>query len=166
MDQIALEKIFAESFEAYSDAIFRFCMVKVSNIELAEDFTQEVFTRYWQTLRKGTEMTNTRAYLYTIAHNMAKDWYKKKKSIPLETHLETGLDPSTYTIATSEQQSEFNGVLTSISDMEEDDKIVLLLRYVDGLEPKDIASILGESANTISVRLHRAITKLQKRLHV
>ena len=166
MDQIALEKIFAESFEAYSDAIFRFCMVKVSNVELAEDFTQEVFTRYWQTLRKGTEMTNTRAYLYTIAHNMAKDWYKKKKSIPLETHLETGLDPSTYTTPTSEQHSEYRKVIDEIEDMEDSDKLVLLLKYVEGLEPKDIASILGESANTVSVRLHRAITKLQTRLHV
>lgn len=166
MDQIALEEIFVESFKAYGDAIFRFCMIKVSNTELAEDFTQEVFTRYWQTLRKGTEMTNTRAYLYTIANNMAKDWYKKKKSVSLDAHMEKGFEPSTHTSATSEQQSEYNEVLASISDMEEDDKLVLLLRYVEGLEPKDISLILGESANTISVRLHRAVTKLQKRLHV
>jgi len=57
-------------------------------------------------------------------------------------------------------------VIDEIEDMEDSDKLVLLLKYVEGLEPKDIASILGESANTVSVRLHRAITKLQTRLHV
>jgi RNA polymerase sigma-70 factor (ECF subfamily) len=63
-------------------------MVKVSNVELAEDMTQEVFTKYWQYLRDGREMTNTRSFLYTIANNMAKDWYKKKKADSLERHTE------------------------------------------------------------------------------
>ncbi len=84
MDQDNQEKIFIESFSEYGDAIFRFCMMKVSNVELAEDMTQEVFTRYWQYVRDGKTMTNTRSFLYTIANNMAKDWYKKKKSYSLD----------------------------------------------------------------------------------
>ena len=36
-----------------------------------------------------------------------------------------------------------------------------IMRYIDGLPPADIASILGESANTISVRLHRAVKQLR-----
>jgi len=81
MNQSTLENVFVESFSEYGDAIFRFCMVKVSNVELAEDMTQEVFVKYWQYLRDGKEMTNTRSFLYTIANNMAKDWYKKKRTI-------------------------------------------------------------------------------------
>ena len=79
MDQSSVKESFLQMFDAYSDAIFRFCMVKTSNKELSEDLTQEVFMRYWQALAGGREMTNTRSFLYTIAQNLIIDWYRKKK---------------------------------------------------------------------------------------
>jgi RNA polymerase sigma factor (sigma-70 family) len=57
-------------------------------------------------------------------------------------------------------------VLDSIEDMEQRDKEVLLMTYVDGLPPKDIAEVLNETANAISVRLNRATKRLQERLHI
>lgn len=163
MSQNTLEKVFVESFSEYGDAIFRFCMVKVSNVELAEDMTQEVFTRYWQYLRDGKEMTNTRSFLYTIANNMAKDWYKKKKADSLDDRMESGNVPKDKA-ASPEIMAEYQEVLSVIEDMEEKDKEVLLLKHVEGLPPKEIAEVLAETANTVSVRLNRATKRLQKKL--
>lgn len=159
MNQNTQEKIFIESFSKYGDAIFRFCIVKVSNVELAEDMTQEVFTRYWQYLRDDKTMTNTRSFLYTIANNLAKDWYKKKKSDSLDLKMESGFIPKDMA-ADPEIMAECQEVLHAIKDMEENDKQVLLLKYVEGLTPKDIAEALAETANVISVRLNRATKKL------
>jgi RNA polymerase sigma-70 factor (ECF subfamily) len=165
MNQSTQEKVFVESFSEYGDSIFRFCIVKVSNVELAEDMTQEVFTKYWQYLRDGKEMTNTRSFLYTIANNMAKDWYKKKKSDSLDKKMESGHVPKDEN-ATPEQEASYQEVLNTIEDMEQKDKEVLLLKHVEGLDPKDIAEVLEETANTISVRLNRATKRLQKKLHI
>lgn len=165
MQQSILEKVFVESFSEYGDAIFRFCMVKVSSVELAEDMTQEVFTRYWQYLRDGKEMTNTRSFLYTIANNMAKDWHKKKKADSLDAEIESGNVPKD-TEASPEIVAEYKEMLTVIQDMEEKDREVLLLKYVEGLPPKEIADVLEETANTISVRLNRATKRLQEKLGV
>lgn len=165
MNQDNLEKIFAEMFSLYGDAIFRFCIVKVSNVELAEDMTQEVFTRYWQYLRDGKEMTNTRSFLYTIANNMAKDWYKKEKADSLDTKMESGYTPTDREVS-PEVLASYLEVLDTIEDMEQKDKEVLLLKYVEGMDPKDIAVILEETANVISVRLNRATTRLQQKLHI
>lgn len=165
MSQGSQEKIFVESFSEYGDAIFRFCMVKVSNVELAEDMTQEVFTRYWQYLRDGKEMTNTRSLLYTIANNMAKDWYKKKKAVSLDDRIGAGYSPRDKT-ASPEELASYQEVLDTIEDMEQKDKEVLLLKFVEGLDPKDIAVVLEETANTISVRLNRATKRLQEKLHI
>ena len=165
MKQSELERTFTESFDQYGDAIFRFCVFKVSSVELAEDMTQEVFTRYWQYVRDEKEMTNVRSFLYTIANNLAKDWYKKKKADSLDQKLDAGMqlnDPS----SSPETTAEYAEVLDAISDMEQTDKEVLLLKHVEGLPPKDIAQILGESANTISVRLNRATKRLQTKLHL
>jgi len=165
MNQDTQEKVFVESFSEYGDAIFRFCRLKVSNIELAEDMTQEVFTRYWQYLRDGKEMTNTRSFLYTIANNLAKDWYKKKKAVSLDDRVDSGHLPSD-TCANPEIMASYQEVLDAIEDMELKDKEVLLLKHVEGLEPKDIAEVLEETANTISVRLNRATKRLQQKLHI
>ena len=165
MDQDNQEKIFIESFSEYGDAIFRFCMMKVSNVELAEDMTQEVFTRYWQYVRDGKTMTNTRSFLYTIANNMAKDWYKKKKTYSLDEKMEYGVmlkDNS----AGPDIMAEYQEVLETIKDLEEKDREVLMLKYVEGLDPKDIAEILNETANAISVRLNRATKRLQQKLGI
>ena len=166
MEQGELEKIFEMSFLEYGDAIFRFCLLKVSDSARAEDMTQEVFVRYWQSLRAGKEMTNTRSFLYTIAYNMAKDWYKKKKSESLDARIERGHEPFDKNQINAEKQSAYNEILSAMAHLEDIDKEVLLLRYVEGLSPKDIAESLGETANTISVRLNRATVRLQKQLHI
>jgi RNA polymerase sigma-70 factor (ECF subfamily) len=165
MSKDAMEQEFLESFRVYGDAIFRFCMVKVSNRELAEDFTQEVFMRYWQSLREGKEMTNTRSFLYTVAHNMAKDWYKRKKADSLDSHMERGYEPASER-ENSETGAMYQEVLSNISGMDSGDAEVLLLKYVEGLEPRDIAVILGETPNVVSVRLNRAMKRLQSKLHI
>jgi RNA polymerase sigma-70 factor (ECF subfamily) len=120
MNQSTLENVFVESFSEYGDAIFRFCMVKVSNVELAEDMTQEVFVKYWQYLRDGKEMTNTRSFLYTIANNMAKDWYKKKKDYSLNEMMESGNIPKD-TTTSPEERASYREVLTTIEDLEQKD---------------------------------------------
>ncbi len=165
MKQEALQNIFLESFNQYSDAIYRFCVVKVSNIDLAEDMTQEVFTRYWLYVKDEKEISNVRALLYTIAGNLAKDWYKKKKSVSLDERLENGLDVTSRELS-SETQAQYNEVLTAMDDMDERDKEVLYLRYVEGFEPKQIAEIIGETANNVSVRLNRAVGRLKEKMHV
>lgn len=164
MDQRALEKEFMDSFAEYGDAIFRFCMVKVSNVELAEDMTQEVFSRYWQYLRDGKRMSNTRSFLYTIANNLAKDWYKKKKTDSLDEKIESGYMPKEEAL-NPEETASYQEVLDVISGMEEKDREVLLLRYVEDLKPRDIAKILDETSNSISVRINRATQRLKQKLH-
>jgi RNA polymerase sigma-70 factor, ECF subfamily len=166
MNQSALKEIFLQSFDTYSDAIFRFCLVKTSSKEMAEDFTQETFMRYWRSLAEGKGMQNTRSFLYTVANNLIIDWYRKKKTTSLENLQEQGYDAPDTAGFSSEAQAELKEVLDTISELEEKDKEVLLLRYVEGLEPREIAEILEESANVVSVRINRAIDKVQKKLHI
>ncbi len=165
MKQEELEIVFMEAFDAYSDAIFRFCVVKVSDVERAEDMTQEVFTRFWNSLREGKDITNARAFLYTIANNLAKDWYKRKKSESLDKHLDAGLAPVSRDLS-PETLSEYQEVLVAMADLEERDRQVLYLRFVEGFEPREIAEMINETPNNVSVRLNRAMVKLKQKMHV
>jgi RNA polymerase sigma-70 factor, ECF subfamily len=160
-----LENVFMEAFDAYSNAIFRFCVVKVSDTQRAEDMTQEVFMRYFKSLKEGKDISNPRAFLYTIASNLAKDWYKRKKSESLDIHLENGFAPESKDLS-AETLSQYQEALAAMADLEERDREVLYLRFVEGFEPKHIAEVLGETANSISVRLNRAMVKLREKMNV
>ncbi len=166
MDQSSIKESFLQTFDAYSDAIFRFCVLKTSSRELAEDLTQEVFTRYWQALAQGKQMTNDRSFLYTIAQNLVIDWYRKKKSASLDALQDSGYDPADTREISAEDQAAYTQVLAVIGDLEEKDKEALLLRYVEGLDPKDIAALWGESANAVSVRINRALRKVRDTLNI
>lgn len=165
MDQEESKTYFLETYDAYGSDIYRFCVLKVSSKEVAEDITQEVFMRFWQSLREGTEFRNSRAMLYTIARNLVIDWYRKKKESSLDVLTEQGIDFGSEDFKKISENAEHREVLDVIETLDEQAKEVLLLRFVDGLSPRDIAELTGETPNAISVRINRAIKKVQERIH-
>ena len=165
MEHETLQNQFLSAFDAYNDAIFRFCVLKVSTREIAQDITQETFMRYWQSLRKGDVLQNERAFLYAIARNLVIDWYRKKRESSLDVLTEAGIDFVGDGSKSITDQAEVQEVLAVIQKLEEGDREVLLLRFVEGFSPKEIAEMLEESANVISVRIHRALKKVQELIH-
>ena len=165
MDQSTLKADFLRTYDVYADDIFRFCTMKVTNRELAQDLTQEVFTRYWQTIRGGEKLKNERAYLYTLARNLVIDWYRKKKESSLDVLTEQGIDFGNDDHTVIERTAQMNEVLAVINKLDEDAREALILRFVEGFTPKEIAAMSGESANAVSVRINRAIKKVQVLIH-
>jgi RNA polymerase sigma-70 factor (ECF subfamily) len=157
---------FMKAYDQYADGIYRFCAMKVSNRELAHDLTQEVFMRYWQSMRKEAVVENERAFLYTLARNLVIDWYRKKKETSLDELAEAGIEFGSNDHKQITVSAEAQMVLAAIDKIDEASREVLLLRFVEGFTPKDIAEMTGESANAISVRLNRAVKKVQEILHI
>ncbi len=160
-----LQERFLETYDAHADAIFRFCLVKVSNRERAQDITQETFMRYWQTLRTGESIKNHRAYLYTVSRNLITDWYRRKKETSLDALMETGLEFTGVVDADITRHAEATEVLAVMQELDDDSREVLVLRFVDGLSPKEIAKTLKLTPNVVSVRIHRGLKKIQERIH-
>lgn len=127
--------------------------------------TQEVFMRYWGYLKEGTDVANPRALLYTIANNLAKDWYKKKKSDSLDDQMEQGFAPVEKS-PNAEILASHREIIEALERLDEKDRELMLLRFVEGLDPKDIAIMYSETANVISVRINRATKRLQSILRI
>jgi RNA polymerase sigma-70 factor (ECF subfamily) len=165
MEQEAIKTDFLQAYDTYADELFRFCFFKVSNYERAQDLTQDVFTSFWQELRKGAPIHNVRAYLYTLARNRIIDWYRKKKETSLDVISEAGIEFVGSSGGEVEDFAQYREILTLVNELDEKSREVLTLRYVEGWSPQDIAEFTGESPNVISVRLTRAIKKVQERIH-
>jgi len=163
----SIEDKFLAAYDDYADAIFRHCALRLYDRELGRDLMQETFLRAWQTLAKGTDVTQIRAFLYKIANNLIIDTVRRRKLRTVDSledmREEQGFDlpdrepdPARYT--------EGKFVLGSIDKLEEPYRTAIIMRYVDDLPPKDIADLLGVTPNVVSVRIHRGLDQLSSLL--
>lgn len=155
------QQLFLEAYEAHNDAIFRYCYYQTSNREVALDLTQDTFLRTWEYLGKNIPVENVRALLYRIARNLVIDYRRKKKSGSLDTLIENGLDFGHDERHTHEERFDVEEARELLNHLDDPYREVMLLRYVEDFEVSEIAQMLEEPPNTISVRIHRAIEKLR-----
>jgi RNA polymerase sigma-70 factor, ECF subfamily len=156
------EADFLALYEEFADAIFRHCFFKVSNRDVATDLTQETFIRAWQYIAKGMEIENARAFLYRIATNLTIDYYRKKRETSLDQLLEAGFEPGENTEERLYDSLDGRRMLELVKTLDPKYRDVVLMRYVEGLSPKEIAEIIDETENVVSVRLHRALKKVSE----
>lgn len=152
---------FLEAYEMYADDIFRFCMSKTSNRDDALDITQETFAKTWEYLENDNTVDNIRAFLYRVARNRIYDFYRKKKSESLDAAQEEGYefesDDHERMVATS--NARFS--MKILQKLEDTDRELLIMRFIDELSIPEIADITNQKENTVSVQVHRALKKAQ-----
>ncbi len=170
MNQESLQRRFTACYEAEADSIFRFCLVRVSDREQALDIVQETFSRMWQTVSRGTRIDNEKAFLFTVAHRLIIDWYRKKKAVSFSS-VEDALNPDNdgnfepadgKDYADLEMDAEGRYLLVKLREMSPGNRQAVYLRFVEGLAPPDIGEILGITANAASVRINRGLQELRR----
>ena len=157
------QREFLAAYDAHAEAIYRHIYFRVYSKERAEELAQETFLRTWEYVRDGKRVENLRAFLYRVANNAVIDHVRKKKEDSLERLMEESdaWEPSADGRAETERRIALNDVLRTMQKLDEDTREILTLRYVDDLDPKDIAEILGITPNNASVRLNRAMQALK-----
>ncbi|PIR04553.1 MAG: hypothetical protein COV59_00300 [Candidatus Magasanikbacteria bacterium CG11_big_fil_rev_8_21_14_0_20_39_34] len=155
------ENAFLKVYDKHADDIYRHCFFRLFHEELAKEYMQEAFLRCWQVISEK-EVKNIRALVYKIANNLIIDYSRKQKEESLEKRMESGWEPSEFGKKEMENSVDAQYLLEISKQIPEEFRSVLLMRYVDGLKPKEIAEILGEDTNLISVRIHRGKSALKK----
>jgi RNA polymerase sigma factor (sigma-70 family) len=160
------EKIFLDIFETYSDAIYRHCLFRVNDHDTAVDLTQDIFLKAWNHYTTGQEIRNWKAFLYRVARNRIIDTYRsaaRTRNVSLDDLMENGFDVGVFT---EEVGVEARHALDVLKKSTQADKELIIMRYVEGLTPGEIADILGINVNAASVRLNRAVKKFKKEIGV
>ena len=167
------EQQFKDAFERYSDELFRHCSMRISDRERALELTQDAFMRTWDYVRRGGEVRELRPFLYQTLRNLIIDEYRKVKLSSLDSMLEQAESGAmeamlpqddTNTIEAAMERLDAKEALRRVGELPELYREAILLRYVEGLSPKEISAIVGESENAVSVRLHRALKKMRELL--
>lgn len=159
----AIEAEFLAAYEKNADALFRHCLIRIRDREVAKDIVQETFSRTWLYMSQGKKVEYIRAFLYRIANNLIVDTVRKKKSTSLDVLMEEdGFEVADDSIRPPLDTPAIKEALSLLSSLDEIYRTAITMRYMDEMSPREIATALRVSENVVSVRIHRGIERLSK----
>lgn len=146
-------------------------ILKISNIsrEDAEDILQEVFVKAYQNLNDFDLNFKFSNWIYSIAHNATISAFRKKRVRPqtifwededLNNILKYTLDIED----TSLQKLSYKQIVKIINQLPLKYKDVLILKFVEGKDYREISDILHKPMGTIATLINRAKKSLKQEL--
>ena len=162
MNGEALVKI----FELYAPALYNYAFRLCRDASMADHIVGDVFAKFLEHLSAGTgPSTSLRAYLYKMAYHLVVDEARyARRSAPLE--VADFMHHHRYSAyANVENRVLFETVMRAIkNDLTEDQRHVVILRYLNGFSLKETATSLGKEVGNVKAIQSRAIGALRKAL--
>ncbi|MGN0523151.1 MAG: RNA polymerase sigma factor [Eubacterium sp.] len=150
------------AFEQYSKAIEKFCYTRLGEAnELCADCVQDTYCLFYRKLLDGERFENPRAFLYKTANIMV---LKAKEKYFKEASRTKGLDEAENVAVYVEDEIERNeekyfdvdkAKEILISQLNENEKELYQMKYVEKKSLKEIGEILGIPPTTVAKRTSR-----------
>jgi len=154
-------------FAAYRRRLYGYLVRMTRQRDVAEDLLQETFLRLAQHARKLADDTRLGAWLFTVAHRLFVSWTRAQgvravlaAEVPTREPAGEGRSPLD-AVAASQAQAALE---RAFADLAPPYREVALLVGVEGMQPTEVAQILGQKPEAIRQRLARARAQLASAL--
>ena len=162
------EDAFSELYEHFFPRVYNFIFARLKNPDAADDVVSITFMKMYENLsRYDPNKAAFSTWLFRIALNSMTDFFRRKESSQ-EAEWEDFFDPAApeyqepeAKVLTEEGSAELLKAIGTLTDKE---RRIVELKYFSGLGNKEIAEIMGITANNVGVVLHGALKKLRKKL--
>ncbi len=138
------KEAFEELIRRHQHRVFAVASGILRKREDVEDIAQQVFVKAYFSLKRFDQRAAFSTWLYKITVNECWDLLRKKKVRPL-----------VYESDLSEENVE-----RLLEGLDERDRLMLILKEVEGYSIEEIAEVLNLNGNTVKVRLFRARRKV------
>ena len=180
-DQLLIEKLkqgdqgaFSEIVETRKGMVYNTVLGLLQNPEDAEDVTQEVFIKVFESVRQFKGESAFSTWLYRIAVTTALEFLRKKKRKKRFAFI-TSLFGEGDTPVTDPPDFVHPGVLLdrrenarvlfkAIQKLPENQKIAFSLHKVEGLSYQEVADVMETTVSAVESLIHRARQNLRKSL--
>ena len=154
----------------FADRIFRYLLARLGRVELAEEIVSQVFLHLMEKIDRyqiapKDNVTIFPAWLYRLAHNKMIDVLRKtqrREHVGIE-HAEELAEPKSL-LEVVEEQIDFEHLLLTLKLLNEQQRQVLLLRFIEGFSIAETAQILQKSEGAIKALQHRSLENLRRYL--
>jgi len=159
MNREALVKI----FDRYSSALYQYALRLCGDHILADHIVGDVFVKLLDQLSAGNgPKTNLRSYLYEITyHQLVDETRYSKRRAPLEAVLHR--QDSHAVFLSLEDQMMFQEILHILQhELTSDQRHVIVLRFLEELNLRETAAVMGKTVAHVKVIQNRALAKLRR----
>ena len=162
--------------DQYQQMVFRTCMGFLHHKEDAEDLTQEVFIRAYQSLSRFKGDAAFSTWLYRIAVNASLNKVRKSSKNLILQHLDKlfgGEEVKEVPLPASDtenpeniliQKEHVEWVRKALDSLPENQRTAIVLSKYDDLSQKEIASIMNTTEGAVESLLQRAKKNLREKL--
>jgi len=158
LEQQAVEAMYAE----LSPELYRYAFRLIGTPQDAEDLVAEAFIRLLRTLqREKADVQHIRAYLYRVVHNLAVDSFRKGKWIQPEVDV-SELEQAENTEELEQDILAAGHVRKALWKLTDQQRQVLLLRYVQELSFEEIGAVLKKPPGAVKALRHRGLEALRR----
>ncbi len=164
------KEAFEELIRRHQHRVFAVASGILRKREDVEDIAQQVFVKAYFSLKRFDQRAAFSTWLYKITVNECWDLLRKKKVRPLvyESDLSEEQARQVMTSAEkvnpgpdiSEKLEARENVERLLEGLDERDRLMLILKEVEGYSIEEIAEVLNLNGNTVKVRLFRARRKV------
>ena len=164
LDEEALTAI----FDQFAPAIYKYTLRLCHDQIVADNIVGDVFAQLLEQFAAGKgPRTNLRSYLYQTAYHLVVDRSRDSQhNAPLEIAVGT-YEKGQFTPTQSqiEERVMMEALISAMnSDLTDDQRHVIILRFLEDFSLKETAEIIGKEVNNIKVIQNRGIAKLRKAL--
>lgn len=151
---------FAEIVEHYQVPINRYLYRMTGDNEVAKDLTQDTFVKAYKGIFKTDSNISFKAWLYRIATNNAFQHNRRRKLLSFIPFSKLPKNSAVFRAPPGQIEDKLiiKQVLSKISH---DQKVCLVLHFVEGFKYREIADILGITKDAVSKRVARGSKQFQ-----
>jgi RNA polymerase sigma-70 factor (ECF subfamily) len=144
---------FEEFFEIHSREVAAYVALTTGSVVLAEEATQEAFTRAYERWRSVSKMARPDSWVLRVATRAAIDaWRRRQREVSELDHQDANTAPDEV------RRLWLEWGLAQLTPVE---RAMVILRYRDGLPVTEVAAELQYSPHTVTRYLKKALRKLR-----
>lgn len=155
-------------YDRYSSKIYYKCLRITKDQETSKDLAHDILVKIFLNLSKFKGTSAFSLWVHSITYNHCMDYLKKRKRLKFEDY-----DTQTYEQVSIDEIELENKVLAELKlsqleallkELKEEEKIILFMRYQDGMSVKQIAGTLSMGESAVKMRLKRSRDRLAQLL--
>lgn len=167
---------FNRLFQQHQQGLLGLLVRKLGRLEDAQDALAATFLKAWRGRSSFRGEAPAKAWLYTIATNVALDMLRvrRRREVERELELVDGDLPGAVEVSTPDPAAEVlrgeqlagarRAMEHALDRLPQDDRLILQLFYYEGHSYQEIGSLVGASFSQIRGRLHRIRAKVRRDL--
>ncbi len=144
----------AELYQDVGPGLLTYLRRRLGDLHAAEDVLQETFCQAARRFERLAEAASPRAWLFTIARNLAATVRRRQRSVVALTVEPPAVEQTA--------DARLEAMHAAIAELPESMRETLELRLRDELSYEEIAAVLDVPIGTVRSRLHHAVQRLRE----